>query len=91
MDILISNLLLELILDFGKWSNGKYRNTLTPPPILVFVYILFVSATIYGQIHSLEVKFSIPRRHLFNAGHFITKHYTGKVPKRINVHQFRMF
>ena len=27
MDILISNLLSELILDFGKWSNGKYANT----------------------------------------------------------------
>ena len=27
MDILISNLLSESILDFGKWSNGKYTNT----------------------------------------------------------------
>ena len=27
MDILISNLLLESTLDFGKWSNGKYTNT----------------------------------------------------------------
>ena len=26
MDILISNLLWESILDFGKWSNGKYAN-----------------------------------------------------------------
>ena len=26
MDILISNLLSESILDFGKWSNGKYAN-----------------------------------------------------------------
>ena len=26
MDILISNLLSETILDFGKWSNGKYAN-----------------------------------------------------------------
>ena len=26
MDILISNLLLESILDFGKWSNKKYAN-----------------------------------------------------------------
>ena len=28
MDILISNLLSESILDFGKWSNWKYANTL---------------------------------------------------------------
>ena len=28
MDILISNLLSELIFDFGKWSNCKYANTL---------------------------------------------------------------
>ena len=27
MDILISNLLSELIFDFGKWSNWKYANT----------------------------------------------------------------
>ena len=27
MDILISNLLSESNLDFGKWSNGKYANT----------------------------------------------------------------
>ena len=27
IDILILNLLLESILDFGKWSNGKYTNT----------------------------------------------------------------
>ena len=26
MDILFSNLLSESILDFGKWSNGKYAN-----------------------------------------------------------------
>ena len=26
MDIIISNLLLESIFDFGKWSNGKYTN-----------------------------------------------------------------
>ena len=26
MDILISNLLSKSILDFGKWSNGKYTN-----------------------------------------------------------------
>ena len=29
MDILISNLLAESILEFGKWSNGKYTNTHT--------------------------------------------------------------
>ena len=28
MDILILNLLSESILDFGKWSNWKYANTL---------------------------------------------------------------
>ena len=27
MDILFSNLLLESIFDFGKWSNWKYANT----------------------------------------------------------------
>ena len=27
MDIRISNLLSKSILDFGKWSNGKYANT----------------------------------------------------------------
>ena len=27
MDILISNLLSETILEFRKWSNGKYANT----------------------------------------------------------------
>ena len=27
MDILISNLLSESILDFGKWLNRKYTNT----------------------------------------------------------------
>ena len=27
MDILISNLLSESILDFEKWPNGKYANT----------------------------------------------------------------
>ena len=26
MDVLISNLLSKSILDFGKWSNGKYAN-----------------------------------------------------------------
>ena len=31
MDILISNLFLELIFDFGKWSNWKYANTRFTP------------------------------------------------------------
>ena len=30
MDILISNVLSESILDFGKWSNGKYTNSRNP-------------------------------------------------------------
>ena len=29
MAFLISNLLLEAIFDFRKWSNGKYKNTMS--------------------------------------------------------------
>ena len=49
MDILISNLLSELIFDFGKWSNWKYTTLCVVVQFLSLVTIkVFRLVTIWG-------------------------------------------
>ena len=54
MDIIISNLLLESIFDFGKWSNWKYTNTL----ICVFQFDHFPKSKIDSE-SKFEMRMSL--------------------------------
>ena len=54
MDILISNLLSELVLDFGKWPNKKYANT----RICVFLFDHFPKSKIDSKSR-FEMRMSI--------------------------------
>ena len=47
MDILISNLLSESILEFGKWSNGKYTN------MCICVFSVFSCRLVLGRFQLL--------------------------------------
>ena len=60
MDILISNMLLESILNFGKWSNVKYTYTLILRWVIYKHYILNVDKWHKSKFPILLFQLALP-------------------------------
>ena len=71
MDIFISNLLLELIFDFGKWSNWKYTN------MRICIFSVWplpeVKNWFWKQIWNENVYINIPKKKLDRFGQYLKK------------------
>ena len=78
MDILISKLLWESIVDFGKWSNWKYANTRP------FKWYLGNYQNPKNKMSKLVKKFKIIKKHLVKKKKniYIYIYFAGKEEKK---------